>query len=305
MTISINNLYYYPLKSGPYHTADTLNLQSGGISNDRRFMLVNEETGKFISLRDKQYQSLMALSVSNHSDGTSFTFDGETAYVNTAKGEKEITYRGIDLTVDDMGDDVSKFFSKHLGAPVRLIRSKKEHGFNIDGDESNTQRNEGLSDGFPLLITSISSLDTLKPYIGLSDENTEIAMQRYRANIVIKGAEPFEEDGWKVIEIDGVLYDLPKPCARCVIPTIHPQTGEKNTQITKGLAQARRGFAQIAKSEKPKPGMFFGMNAVPRLEKGQTHTLQKGQSITVIERYDDVHPWLSKTLLRYKNLNLG
>ena len=50
-------------------------------------------------------------------------------------------------------------------------------------------------------------------------------MDRFRPNIVVDGCDAFDEDRWKVIEINGTNVRLLQTCARCSVPTVNQQTG--------------------------------------------------------------------------------
>jgi uncharacterized protein YcbX len=65
--------------------------------------------------------------------------------------------------------------------------------------------------------------------------------RRFRPNIVVAGDfAPYSEDTWSGLRIGDVELALVKPCSRCVIPSINPQTGAKESSFNKMLAQHRR-----------------------------------------------------------------
>ncbi len=45
---------------------------------------------------------------------------------------------------------------------------------------------------------------------------------------VVTGAQPWEEDSWKVVRIGDVIFDVVKPCSRCVFTTVSPEKGQKH-----------------------------------------------------------------------------
>ena len=53
----------------------------------------------------------------------------------------------------------------------------------------------------------------------LEDLNTRLeepmAMNRFRPNIEVGGAEPWAEDGWQTLTIGGLTFHSVKPCDRC------------------------------------------------------------------------------------------
>ena len=52
-----------------------------------------------------------------------------------------------------------------------------------------------------------------------------IGMERFRPNLVVDGCEAFAEDEWPRMRVGALELRLPKPCARCAIPDVHPEDG--------------------------------------------------------------------------------
>jgi uncharacterized protein YcbX len=84
-------------------------------------------------------------------------------------------------------------------------------------------------------------------------------MRRFRPNLVLDGLSAHDEDHIDRLEIDTpqglVELALVKPCARCSIPGVDPDTGVQGHAVTDALAgyraDARMGGA-----------VTFGMNAI-------------------------------------------
>ena len=79
-----------------------------------------------------------------------------------------------------------------------------------------------FADVTPILLTSTSSLADLSERAGC-----DIAMRRFRPNLVVSGAAPWDEDTWREIRIGAVRFRVAMPCARCAITTRDPDTGEQ------------------------------------------------------------------------------
>ena len=68
-----------------------------------------------------------------------------------------------------------------------------------------------------------------------------IDWRRFRPNLVIAGDFPaYWEDQCRGLKIGEMELALVKPCSRCVIPSIHPETAEKDSSLLKVLQQHRR-----------------------------------------------------------------
>ena len=67
-----------------------------------------------------------------------------------------------------------------------------------------------------------------------------MTMTRFRPNLVVQGCAPYAEDQWKRIRIGSMTFRVTKPCSRCVITTIHPETLEKGQEPLRTLGEYRR-----------------------------------------------------------------
>jgi len=119
----------------------------------------------------------------------------------------------------------------------------------VDRDFAKQGETVSFADGYPLLLTTDASLQQFNHWLG-----EPIGMNRFRPNLVLSGSLPFAEDEWKTIRIGNIEFDVAKPCARCMVPSIDPETLEQNPQVLKTLAKYR----------KQGNGVNFGQNLIPR-----------------------------------------
>jgi uncharacterized protein YcbX len=75
-------------------------------------------------------------------------------------------------------------------------------------------------------------------------------MKRFRPNFVFSGGEAHAEDSWKHFRIGEATFHAVKPCARCVLTTIHPETAKAGKEPLKTLATYRTVNNKV----------MFGMN---------------------------------------------
>ena len=76
-------------------------------------------------------------------------------------------------------------------------------------------------------------------------------MLNFRPNIIIENSELNEEKSWKSIEINNHIFDSFKPCARCQVISIEPETMIVNEQI---LPFMSKNYLENKK-------IIFGLNA--------------------------------------------
>lgn len=253
---SLSQIYTYPVKSLKGVAHSSLQLTAMGPSNDRRYMLVNAR-GKFVSQRQVPQMTLISAELSGEDlllsrVGENFLRVSD----NDRGGEKiEVLVWNDYVQVQDCGDQAAQWLSECLKQQVRLVYMPDTTHRAVDPAYANSGDTVSFADGFPLLLVSEASLEKLNSRLASSTLASSITIDRFRPNLVISGCKPHEEDQWKNIRIGTEIFDVVKPCARCVIPSIDPLTAEKNPQIIKELSQYRRGTDKK---------IYFGQNLIHR-----------------------------------------
>jgi uncharacterized protein YcbX len=120
-----------------------------------------------------------------------------------------------------------------------------------------------FSDGFPFLIISENSLRALNQAMGLN-----LPMSRFRPNLVIADCPSYSEDYWREIRIGEIELRLPKPCSRCAIPTIDPETAQTGKEPLTTLNRLRKWQNKV----------YFGQNAIHN----QCGTLNIGDKVEIL-----------------------
>ena len=116
-----------------------------------------------------------------------------------------------------------------------------------------------FSDAYPFLLASEESLIDLNTKIPIP-----ATMTNFRPNIVLKGlTKPWAEDTWKKIifkskekTLGEIEMNVCKPCSRCKVPSIDPNTGvfhprNEPTRTMKGFRSGKAlGFESSNKKER-------------------------------------------------------
>ena len=253
----ISALYVHPVKSCAGERVDALPLDELGAIDDRRFMLVDAR-GRFVTQREQP--SLAMVSAQRVEGGLVLEAPAREA-LHVATPDASTPSRDARVWADhvrvrDCGDEAGAWFSAWLDAPVRLVYLPVDAGRQVDTRYASLGARTGLSDGFPLLVATDASLADLARRGG-----TPLAMARFRPNVVIAGSAAWEEDDWRVLRIGDVTLTLVKPCARCSITLVDPETGAPGAEPLRTLAQFRRGadlgFVGVSASS-----TYFGWNAL-------------------------------------------
>lgn len=220
-----------------------------GLQYDRRYMLV-DENNQFITQRNVHELALFKLS---------FSGDGfEVAYKNDLiklplnpmfDGVSEsFTIWDDQVQAHELGEDFSKWFSRHLNLPCRLVYFPEESERLVDREYVSGAEQVSLADGYPYLVLGHSSLDDLNSRL-----KEHVPMNRFRPNLVFNGGEPFVEDKWINFSIGANRFRGVKPCARCVLTTIDQETGISGTEPLATLSTFRKFGGKVN----------FGLNVIP------------------------------------------
>jgi uncharacterized protein YcbX len=195
---------------------------------------------------------------------------------------------GDEVAAHDMGEAASIWFTECLnpeGDPalgrLRLVRFDPQARRVCDrrwtgAREATTQ----FADGFAVLVTSQASLDGLNTRLTQAG-HASVDQRRFRPNIVLAGVEAHDEDRVGALTVDtgagGATLEAVKPCGRCPMPNIDPDTAQASPVVGDTL-QTYRADARL------KGEITFGMNAVVRAGAGEV--LRVGQSLHGDWRFD-------------------
>lgn len=287
--------YIYPLKSGRSLAVSSLEMTPAGPAHDRLWMVTREDALKgavLVSQRDRGCGKLALIeSVLTPDGGIALTAPGKKPLVLSGQALSSsscsVGIHGDSAQVSDAGPDAAVWISDYLGQPCRLVRQDDKILRPVDPAYARQGDRVSLADGFPLLITTEASLQKLQENL---PPGVFVGMERFRPNIVLAGAQPFEEDILYEIRIGDTVLELVKPCGRCIMTTVDQDLGRTaGPEPVATLARVRRGKAEGLQ------GVFFGQNAVPRT----LGTIRAGDPVEILSR-KPMHPAVAQAVLKYE-----
>lgn len=285
----IARLFIYPVKSCAGVELTQALITETGFDLDRSWMVV-EDGGMFVTQRDLPRMALIRPQIKG--DEIILRAPGMLALhlrVDVVEAATQARIWDDVVSCYDMGDVAAQWFSDFLapqranGAPprpYRLVRFDPEQRrlSNLKWTAGLEAQNQ-FSDAYPLLVTSTASLDGLNRR--LQAQGLEpVTMERFRPNIVFSGFDEHDEDRVDALHIttdDGAVTLRPvKPCARCPIPNIDPQTATSTTDVG-DMLQTYRVDQRVG-------GITFGMNAITI--DGEDRVLRVGQAVGATLQFD-------------------
>lgn len=236
--ISLSELAIYPIKSTAQISLSSARAGPFGLDMDRRWMLIDE---KGFMLTQRKHPRMCLIKTSLNNEQLTVSANGMLALSimppsssSSSSMATQATVWEDTCTAYDAGPEAAEWFSTFLKTPARLVYFPQNEIRQVDLNYANKGDVTAFSDGFPYLLISQASLDDLNSRL-----SSAVEMKRFRPNIVVKGNMPFAEDNWKKIRIGDIVFNLVKPCSRCVIPSINPDTAEKTAEVVKTLAAYR------------------------------------------------------------------
>jgi len=244
-------LYIYPLKSCAPLARDSAQVEARGLSHDRRWMAVDEH-GRFLTARKHPRLTLIRA----HPDGDWLTLEAPgmpRLHVVPAHDASrvDVTVWKSGLRAHAADQSANDWISRFLEQPARLVFMDNACQRPVDRDYGRDGDEVSFADGYPLLLISQAALDQLNRKLA-----SPVSMLRFRPNIVVDGVAAHAEDAWRRIRIGNIEFDIIKPCTRCTLTTVDPETGEfdPDGEPLRTLTTYRRGDK----------GVTFGQNLIPR-----------------------------------------
>jgi uncharacterized protein YcbX len=289
--ITISGLYIYPIKSLSGIAVSEAVVEAKGLRYDRRFMLVTPD-GQFITQRTTPQMALLDVAI----DGTTLRVwhrqqPSDTLELPLTVPEGDGDYETIAVNIWDshgvqaitVSGEADQWFSRVLDLPCRLVYMPDATYREVDAKYARNNDAVSFADGYPYLLIGQASLDELNRRVpSMDDESVKpLEMRRFRPNIVVEGSLPYEEDSWQQFSINDINFYGVKPCARCVLTTIDPETAQKGKEPLRTLATYRTWNKKI----------LFGQNVLgASTDQAVLGTISVGQSIEIVDRQE---PWLA------------
>ena len=269
--LQLSEIYIYPVKSLGGIRLDKAEVTDRGLKYDRRWMLI-DENNRFISQREYPQLALFKVAIkddnlviTDRKSGKILTVSHSPIYPNTPS--LNVTIWDDEVSAWEVGKIANDFFTQALEMSTRLVymqdesHRKTDANYSLKGDEITS-----FSDGYPILIIGQSSLNDLNNRLA-----EPITINRFRPNFVFTGGNEFEEDEWHEFSVGNIRFFGVKPCARCIMTTIDPETGEK---------KGKEPLLTLNRYRKAGNKILFGQNVLI----SQLGNVLVGDAIEVISR---------------------
>lgn len=223
--MELTGIYIYPVKSLRGVRLEQTSLENGRLPGDRLWILVNAE-GRFMHQRDYPQMARVDATITTY--GISVSTAGLSSLAITRP--EPARWRGHGLThvqlwrrsapVVHVSREADEWFSEALGLPCHLMAFVPDApALHVPDYEIHSS----LQDATPFHLTTEDSLADLNRRLP-----SPIPMNRFRPNIVVRGAVPYAEDAWKRIAIGDHVFRWIKPCTRCAMTMTDQESGARD-----------------------------------------------------------------------------
>lgn len=245
--MQVHSLYVYPVKSLAGIRVTSFRMDDFGPAHDRRWMIVDADR-QFVTQRSNSELARIGTRLEEGRVMVDIPGEGEFSLV---AGSEECRVRVWQDWTKALygGNEASEALSRYCGETFRFVFMPDETFRRVDASRVTEYRRVSFADGFPLLITNLASLEELNSRL-----ETAVEMRRFRPNIVVEGAAPWEEDEWTALSVNNIVFSLIKPCSRCVMTTVDPDRGVKAPDL--------QPLRELGTYRRTADGVIFGMNAI-------------------------------------------
>lgn len=292
---TVSGLHIYPMKSGRRVNLTKAEAMDIGLQEicrkgrlplrDRVFVVYREKEKTFAS--NKTYPKMFNLTVNTLNTNIVELSSGKDKIIFKVPEKNGLDYvnlREEKVPTIDCGDEVSAWISK--------IILDKDNGLRVGYWPDISRRDvtevytdymriyENMCNDFTgaysdissYLIVNQASVDDLN--LKISDNKDRVSADNFRPNVVVAGAVPYSEDKWTWIKIgEDAIFRTFKPCLRCSVTTINPDTLEKSKahepiKTLKSYRLLEDTEQRKVEGDHPVMGMYMGVQTKGRIKFG-------------------------------------
>ncbi|WP_393100016.1 MOSC domain-containing protein [Streptomyces sp. LN325] len=269
----LHSIHVHPVKALRGQAPRDAVVEPWGLAGDRRWALI-DDGGKVVTQR--QQPRLAPAAAELVPGGVRLSAPGRASLSVPVPDPTTADRATVDLFGDKIeavlaGAAAHVWCSEYLGSETRLVHMDDPATRRpVDPEHGRPGETVSFADGYPLLLTTLASLDALNSLIARGDRAYEgpLPMNRFRPNLVVAGTTAWAEDDWTRVTIGEVVFRVAKMCGRCVVTTTDQDTAERGREPLRTLGRHRRFGSQL----------IFGQNLVPE----STGVVRVGDPVTVV-----------------------
>ncbi|XP_054728381.1 molybdenum cofactor sulfurase [Anastrepha obliqua] len=241
----LKRICIYPIKScGAFEVASAWQLTSCGFKYDRTWMIV-DVNGMAITQKhftrlclikpivklkegvlELRFPDMESVQVPLVVDDLNFARHIETSLCQSKVCNDLV--EGLDC-----GEEVGQWLSDCLETKgLRLVRQNAERR-----TQDGVSKDISLANQAQFLLINRASVRWLANKVETEQESLDQTVDRFRGNLIIETASPFEENSFEEISIGGVDFKVNGFCTRCQMICIDQHSGQKTNEPLRTIAR--------------------------------------------------------------------
>lgn len=256
MSIELVGIGIHPVKSTAIRHVNRAEVRPWGLAGDRRWMVVDRDS-VLVSARELHELFTITADTPETDPGV----DGPLRL--SAVGHDPIDVAEPDTVPVSVRmhshDLLARPADEAASAWIREVTGRDDLALTWCDDPARRSLNPkhsrpgdhtAFADGYPVTLASLDSLVRLNDWIVeealLRGEEPPdpLPIERFRANLVVQGADPFAEDDWGRVRVGEVTFRKAKLVDRCVMTTISLPDLTTGKEPIRTLARHRRWDGQ-------------------------------------------------------------
>jgi uncharacterized protein YcbX len=232
MNVELASIAIHPVKSTAIRHVRRAEVQPWGLAGDRRWMVVDGDATLVTARELRELFTITAdtpETVPPAPKALRLSAEGHD-HLDVAEPDSDLVPVRLfnhDLLARPADESANLWLRDVLGRDdLTLVWCDDPTRRQLNPSYSKPGDHTGFADGYPVTLASLDSLARLNEWLVedalLRGEEPEPALpiERFRANLVVKGADPFAEDDWQQVRIGEVAFRKAKRVDRCVMTTI-------------------------------------------------------------------------------------
>ena len=220
--ITVAEINIAPVKSMALVSLEQATLDLGGIQEDRRFYLVNQQ-GRLLSRRQVGRLAQLVASWDPNTERLRIAFPDGTVLDEQPELDNPVwtIIWGRRVRARPLMGDWMPAISEFCGQPATLMMS---------------QLPCQVFDEFPVSVLSRASVQHLSARMGMAEDEC-LATDRFRPTLLLDGCDEHQEDAWmnRTIAVGDAVVRILAPDPRCAIIDQDPVTGETDTEAVRSI----------------------------------------------------------------------
>ena len=241
-----------------------------GLEGDRRWMVV-DESGRFHTQRDLPV--LATIVAEPTANGLRlFTADRSVLvpFPEASAPRLDVVVWRSTVRALVARAEATAFLETVCQRPCRLVYMSDPRARATNPAHSREDDRVSFADAYPISLASTASFADL-----LTRLPEPIEIERFRANLIVEGFPPYDEDRWKRVRIGASEFRVAAAIDRCVVTTLDPRTGEAARGALSG--QPLRALARYRRKEQ---SVYFAAHLIPD-DAAQVAPIAVGDEVTV------------------------